>query len=87
MAMATNFSAQQGRISSQDAERVLALLKAAGLELDPPAIPAEVWLTHMARDKKNENGQLRLTLLDAIGRSSTDASIDASVLKAFLADV
>lgn len=85
MALATKFSASLNRISADEAERVLALITRAGLEVEPPRIAPDVWLTHMARDKKNERGRLRLILLDAIGQSSTDASIDADTVKAFLA--
>jgi 3-dehydroquinate synthase len=70
MAMAARFSCRLGRLPSNDAERLVALLARLGLPVEPPRIEPEVWLRYMGRDKKNEAGRIALILLDALGRGA-----------------
>lgn len=84
MALATRFSARLGRISDADATRVQALISRAGLATALPGITTDTMLEHMARDKKNEHGSIRLILLDAIGQSSLDGKTPREDLRQFL---
>ena len=79
MVMALDLSTRMGRISEQDQQRGVALFRAAGLPVQPPAsIDAETFLAYMGRDKKVISGQMRLVLLEKIGQAfvTEDASID-----------
>ena len=84
MAVAARLSAELGRISDGDMERLLNLIKRAGLATQLPSIGAETMLEHMSRDKKNEAGTIKLILLSALGESKIDATISRPVLNAFL---
>jgi 3-dehydroquinate synthase len=54
-----------------DVARIIALLKKAGLPVYPPEqIDSEQFLELMAVDKKNVDGQIRLILLQKIGRAT-----------------
>jgi len=84
MALAVRFSAKLGRIDAATAARVIALLERAGLTVTLPPISAELMLMHMSRDKKNEEGKIRLILLDALGTSRIDGGVARAEILAFL---
>ena len=68
MVMAMDLSVRMGNIETSDLVRVIDLLKQAGLPVRPPAgMTPEMFLTHMAVDKKVEKGRVRLVLLNALG--------------------
>ncbi len=68
MVMAMDLSVRMGKIKTSDMVRVVDLLKQAGLPVRPPAgMSPEMFLTHMAVDKKVEKGRVRLVLLNALG--------------------
>jgi len=69
LVLAAELSARLGRLPSEDAGRVRALLAAAGLPADPPRLGAARMLELMAMDKKVKDGAIRLVLLDGIGRA------------------
>src|SRR5210317_646678 len=52
-----------------DVDRLAALVAAAGLPTEPPAIAADAWLDAMGMDKKVQAKRLRFVLLDAIGKA------------------
>jgi len=85
MAMAARFSSRLGRLPAPDAERLIALLEALGLPVQPPRIAPEVWLRYMGRDKKNEAGRITLILLDALGRAAIVKDAPEEPLERFLA--
>jgi 3-dehydroquinate synthase len=85
MAIAAEFSFTLGRIDSQTAARIVAVIKQAGLPTVRPDISADTMIEHMSRDKKNEAGTIRLILLDAIGQSQVDGSVSREAIHAFLA--
>jgi 3-dehydroquinate synthase len=85
MALATRLSQKLGHIAPADADRVLKLIERAGLPVAMPDIAPGVMLDHMGRDKKNEGGAIRLVLLNAIGESYVDGSINAADIRTFLA--
>ena len=84
MAMAALLSAELGKISTADMERVHRLIKRAGLTTEPPSIAADTMLSHMSRDKKNEAGTIKLILLSALGASIVDATVSRDQILGFL---
>ena len=84
MALAARFSVRQGRLGPHDAERLVALLRAAGLPVEAPIFEPDTWLEYMGRDKKNEDGGVTLILLDALGRAAVVKDTRAGALREFL---
>lgn len=84
MAMAARLSAELGRISTADMQRVLDLIKRAGLVAELPPIAADTMLAHISRDKKNEAGTIKLILLSTLGMSCIDSTVSREALLAFL---
>lgn len=88
MIMAADLSAREGFIGSADYRRIVEIVRQAGLPERPPAkmTPAD-FISLMAVDKKNIDGQLRLVLLRAVGDAvvTSDATLDnlVATLKAF----
>jgi len=88
MALAFRFSAAQGICSSQDAERVVAHLKAVGLPYSlamagVDASGAEL-VEHMLHDKKMDAGTLPFLLARGIGETFLDKTVDLESVAAFL---
>lgn len=80
-AMALEMSRRLGWIDGGARDRAMRLLLAAGLPVEPPAdMRAEDFLTHMAVDKKVQNGQLRLVLLKSLGQAVVTADFSRDVL-------
>lgn len=80
--MAASMSARLGWLPPQQVERIRHLVAAAGLPTDPPPeIDGDRFLELMAVDKKVVDGQLRLVLLQDIGRSVIASSFDAEALR------
>lgn len=66
--MAMDLSVRLGTLPEPELHRVTSLLQRAGLPVMPPAgMTPEIFLEHMAVDKKVEKGRIRLVLLDALG--------------------
>ncbi|WP_114389729.1 3-dehydroquinate synthase [Notoacmeibacter marinus] len=89
MALAHRFSVRLNRCSADDAERVEAHLKAAGLPTrlsDVPGEmpPAEAFLDYIAQDKKVHRGALTFILTEGIGRSFIARDVPSSEVLAFL---
>jgi 3-dehydroquinate synthase len=82
--LAAELSARTGRIPASDARRVRALLAASGLPVDPPRIGRARMLEFMAMDKKVKGGEVRLVLLDRLGRASVTAEYPRDALEALL---
>jgi 3-dehydroquinate synthase len=85
MALAARFSARRGRISAEQAERLISLLERLGLPVRPPALAIESWLELMGRDKKNVDGRITLILLDGLGSAVVIRDTPARALEDFLA--
>jgi len=81
MVLAARLSAAQGRIANSDALRVQRVVAALGLPTAPPAIGVDDWLTHMGRDKKNEEGRVTLILLDALGKAAIVRDTPAAAIR------
>jgi shikimate kinase/3-dehydroquinate synthase len=85
MAIAADLSQRLGLIARADVERIVLLLKRAGLPTALPDIAPGRLLELMGTDKKAEGGKLRFVLLDAIGSASVRAGIPAAALQQVLA--
>ncbi len=90
MALAFRFSARQGLCSNEDADRVSAHLRAAGLpaglaDAGVDADPATL-VAHMLHDKKVEGGSLPFLLARGIGQTYLDRKVDLAEVEAFLAE-
>jgi len=67
MVMAAELSRRMGLIDAAAAQRVRALVAAAGLPTVAPAMPAARWIELMEVDKKNEGGDIKFILLKPLG--------------------
>jgi 3-dehydroquinate synthase len=84
--MAADLSARLGWLSQQDLDRVRTILQAAGLPLLPPSeMSSERFLEMMAVDKKVIDGNLRLVLLQQLGKAVVTADFPAERLLETLA--
>ncbi|MEQ5800887.1 3-dehydroquinate synthase [Halomonas sp. H10-9-1] len=85
MLMAAELSARLGWLTTDDVERVRAILRAAGLPLEAPAeMGVDDFLSRMRLDKKNVDSRLRLVLLHALGDACVDDATPPKTLQALL---
>lgn len=85
MVMGLDMSMRCGMIDVATADRGRALLDAAGLPIAPPAeIDKETFLRYMLRDKKVEDGAIRLILLNNIGQAIVSSDFPTEMLHATL---
>jgi len=85
MVMASDLSQRLGRIDAEVTERARNLLSTARLPVaPPPEMTPDRFMSHMGRDKKVEAGQLRLVLLEALGRATVTSEFDPTRLEACL---
>ena len=83
--MALEMSMQLGWLTEQQRNRAIRILVRAGLPVIPPQdMNAETFLTHMAVDKKNIDGQIRLVLLRDLGDAVITADYPADILQRVL---
>jgi len=82
MGYAADLSQRMGWITGEDVERIIALLKSAGLPVEPPAdMTVEQFVDLMAVDKKNIDGNIRLILLKSIGKATLPINIEKKSLE------
>jgi len=82
MCQAADLSRRLGWLTDADVDRIIALFKAAKLPVVPPSqLDAEQFLSLMAVDKKNVDGDIRLILLEKIGLASLPMGVAAGLLK------
>ncbi len=90
MALAFRFSAAQGLCGADDAIRVSAHLKAAGLPFDLASAgvsaSGERLVAHMLHDKKMAGGKLPFLLARGIGQTFLAKDVDLAAVAAFLDD-
>ena len=91
MVLAFGFSARRGLLSAADATRVERHLAAVGLPVDLASVPGGVpavdrLMELISQDKKVRRGKLTFILARGIGASFVAAEIDASEVRAFLAE-
>lgn len=81
MVIAAELSVALGTLPAEDAARIRALLRSAGLPVAPPAdLGVAAFIDHMAVDKKVVDGRLRLVVLDGLGMAVVRDDIDADVI-------
>ena len=83
MLLAAKLSQRLGHLAAEDVRRLGALLKSAGLPLDPPRLGRARYLELMGHDKKVAGGRIHFVLLKRIG----EAYVSGEVPGAALADV
>ena len=83
MLLAAKLSHRLGLLSAEEVRRCGALLREAGLPLEPPELGLERYLDLMGHDKKVAGGRLHFVLLKRIG----EAFVSGEVPRAALADV
>lgn len=83
--MAADLSRRMGWLKDTDLQRVVDLLRRAGLPVTGPALGADRYLELMALDKKVAAGKLRLVLIEAIGRGVICAEAKESDIRATIA--
>ena len=84
MVLAAELSHELGFLDGISLKRATDLIQEAGLPTSMPNIATDVMLSHMRRDKKNEDGNIRLILLDAIGSSNVNSTISTQRITHFL---
>ena len=86
MVMAADLSMRLGRCTAADAQRLKTLVGAAGLPLVPPQVPAEQFLSLMARDKKATDSGLRFVLLaGGLGKTELVSDVPEDIVMQTLA--
>lgn len=84
---AADLSRRLGWLGDHEVERIVNLLRRARLPVTPPAeLDVEEYLEHMAVDKKNLEGKLRLILLERIGKASLPMTVEGGLLRATLSE-
>lgn len=79
--LAAEVSRAKGWLSAADVARIERLFTTARLPITPPpAMDAQQFLTLMAVDKKNVDGDIRLILLHKIGEAALPMSVDRNLL-------
>ena len=91
MVLAFGFSARRGLLSAADAARVESHLAAVGLPVALASVPggvpaADRLMELISQDKKVRRGKLTFILARGIGASFVAPEIDASEIRAFLAE-
>lgn len=85
MVLAGKTSLALGLITETQLQRIVALLQAFDLPINPPAeMGYEQFIPHMARDKKVLEGSIRLVLPTDIGRCEIRSDVDDRVLRSVL---
>ena len=84
MLLAAKLSHRLGFLGPEDVRRVGALLKQAGLPLDPPALGLERYLELMGHDKKVAGGRIHFVLLKRIGEAAVSGDVPRTALAAVL---
>ncbi|WP_034169725.1 3-dehydroquinate synthase [Acinetobacter sp. YZS-X1-1] len=81
MVMAADLSHRVGWISLEDLERTKKIISRAQLPIVCPKIPLDDFLAYMAHDKKVLNGQLRLVLLQQLGKAVITRDFDVELMQ------
>ncbi len=85
MIIAAKLSHAMGKIVNEDVERVISICERVALPIEPPqGMTPDDFLKHMAVDKKNEDGRLRLVLLKSLGKAYIDDSVSRPLLLSVL---
>jgi 3-dehydroquinate synthase len=80
MLLAARLSQRLGLLAAEEVKRLAAVLQAAGLPLEPPALDTERFLDLMGHDKKVEGGRIRFVLLKRIGEAFVSGEVPHAAL-------
>ncbi|MEJ2513857.1 MAG: 3-dehydroquinate synthase [Gammaproteobacteria bacterium] len=86
LVMACRLAAADGAMSGEDADRVEAMVRAAGLPVAPPPVGSARLRSLMGMDKKVSGGRLRLVVPDGIGSCRVRDDVPGRLLDAVLAE-
>lgn len=79
--LAADLSQRKGFLTAHDVARIIDLFKRANLPIQTPAeLSATQFVELMAVDKKNVDGDIRVILLEAIGKATLPMAVDSSSL-------
>jgi len=82
---AADLSRRKGWLTEAEVARIIALFKKAKLPVNPPAeMDVQRFLELMSVDKKNSDGQIRLILLQQIGKATLPVNINQELLEVTL---
>ena len=84
MVLASRLSVLASGLPSREAERVVQLVRRAGLPTEPPSLGLSTWLESMARDKKVESGAMRFVLLESLDRAEIRSGVTTEQVAASL---
>ena len=84
MVMAAKLSQSMGWLADKDVDRIVSLIKKAGLPTDPPKISVKKYMELMMLDKKTKDGQINLVLQKSIGDAVLTNSYDPKKLHQIL---
>ncbi len=77
--MAADLSARLGLIDTATADRIIALIKRAGLPTRGPDLGADRYIELMQVDKKAEGGEIRFVVIGPLGQAGMRGAPDALV--------
>ena len=80
LVLAADLSCRMGQLERSVLQRLLALLKRAGLPVEAPRIGTEQVLEYMRIDKKVKSGRVRLVLLKGLGAAELTAEYSDQAL-------
>ena len=84
MVMAARLSQSMGWLADNDVDRIVALIKKAGLPTEPPKISVKKYMELMMLDKKTKDGQINLVLQKSIGDAVLTNQYDPEKLQQIL---
>jgi len=84
MVLAAKTSHRMGWLSADAEQRIVSLIRRAGLPIQAPDLGAARYLELMQVDKKNEAGRIRFVMVRAIGESFVTSDVSPAVLEAVL---
>lgn len=81
MVLAARVSSAMGTLVESDVQRVLSICQRANLPTEPPkGMATDDFFRHMAVDKKNIDGRLRLVLMRALGTAYLEDNVPMALL-------
>lgn len=86
MVLAARLSALMGLIAEDELARIEALVAAAGLPVEAPALGMAQYMSAMGIDKKVEDGRIRFVLLRCVGEAFVTADVTQDLLREILSE-
>ena len=80
MVMAASMAERMGMLSQDDKTDITSLLESVNLPTKKPDLNNNDFLESMKRDKKAQDGEIRLILLESIGRATISNNYSNEIL-------